>query len=99
MVDERATRDQAAEVAQWLRRHPRFLEQFPDLAVTLVVPKDGGASASLAGYQLEVLRDRVRKIVDGSDPRAAWLRDLVVFEGYHEQLAAAVKPGVVVEFV
>lgn len=62
MVDERATRDQAAEVAQWLRRHPRFLEQFPDLAVTLVVPKDGGASASLAGYQLEVLREKNREL-------------------------------------
>lgn len=61
MVDERAARDQGAEVAQWLRRHPRFLEQFPDLAVTLVVPKDGGASASLAGYQLEVLREKNRE--------------------------------------
>lgn len=44
--------------------------------------------------QLEVLRERVRKIVDGSDPRAAWLRDLVVFEGYHEQLAAAVERAI-----
>lgn len=44
--------------------------------------------------QLEVLRARVRQIVDGSDPRAAWLRDLVVFEGYHEQLAAAVERAI-----
>ncbi|WP_461058102.1 DUF484 family protein [Silanimonas algicola] len=62
MADERNARSEAHEVAQWLRRHPRFLEQFPDLAVTLVVPKDGGASASLAGYQLEVLREKNREL-------------------------------------
>jgi uncharacterized protein YigA (DUF484 family) len=62
MDEARAARHEAADVAQWLRRHPRFLEQFPDLAVTLVVPKDGGASASLAGYQLEVLREKNREL-------------------------------------
>lgn len=62
MAEERNTRSEAHEVAQWLRRHPRFLEHFPDLAVTLVVPKDGGASASLAGYQLEVLREKNREL-------------------------------------
>jgi uncharacterized protein YigA (DUF484 family) len=62
MSDDRGTRHEAHEMAQWLRRHPRFLEQFPDLAVTLVVPKDGGASASLAGYQLEVLREKNREL-------------------------------------
>lgn len=62
MTDDRSTRHEAQEMAQWLRRHPRFLEQFPDLAVTLVVPKDGGASASLAGYQLEVLREKNREL-------------------------------------
>ncbi len=35
---------------------------------------------------LEELRDRARAVVDGTDPRAEWLRDLVVFEGYHEAL-------------
>ena len=28
----------AHDVANWLRRHPTFLKQFPDLALTLVVP-------------------------------------------------------------
>ena len=37
------------------------------------------------------LRARVARIVDGSDPRAAWLRDLTVFEDYHEHLADAVE--------
>ena len=30
----------AHEVAAFLRRHPEFLRQFPDLAVSLVVPRD-----------------------------------------------------------
>jgi hypothetical protein len=52
----------AHEVAAWLRRHPRFLQQFPDLALTLVVPRESGTAASLASYQLEVLRDKNREL-------------------------------------
>ncbi|HEY5805450.1 MAG TPA: DUF484 family protein [Lysobacter sp.] len=52
----------AHEVATWLRRHPRFLQQFPDLAITLVVPREEGSAASLASYQLEVLRDKNREL-------------------------------------
>jgi hypothetical protein len=52
-------------------------------------------------YDLEILRAdaaalaRLRvlaeSVVDGTHPRAAWLRDLVVFEGYHESLLDAVR--------
>jgi uncharacterized protein len=52
----------AHDVAAWLRRHPGFLKQFPDLALTLVVPRDDGPTASLASYQLEVLRDKNREL-------------------------------------
>jgi uncharacterized protein len=52
----------AHEVAMWLRRHPGFLKQFPDLALSLVVPRDDGRTASLASYQLEVLRDKNREL-------------------------------------
>jgi uncharacterized protein len=52
----------AHEVASWLRRHPTFLKQFPDLALTLVVPRDEGPTASLASYQLDVLRDKNREL-------------------------------------
>ncbi|MFC3550571.1 DUF484 family protein [Lysobacter cavernae] len=52
----------AHEIAAWLRRHPRFLQQFPDLALSLVVPRDEGPAASLASYQLEVLRDKNREL-------------------------------------
>lgn len=52
----------AHEVAAWLRRHPAFLQQFPDLALTMVVPRESGPAASLASYQLEVLRDKNREL-------------------------------------
>ena len=52
----------AHEVAAWLRRHPQFLKQFPDLAISLVVPREEGPAASLASYQLEVLRDKNREL-------------------------------------
>ena len=52
----------AHEVAAWLRRHPSFLQQFPDLALTLVVPREEGKASSLASYQLEVLRDKNREL-------------------------------------
>ena len=52
----------AHEVAAWLRRHPAFLQQFPDLALTLVVPREDGPAASLASYQLEILRDKNREL-------------------------------------
>lgn len=38
---------------------------------------------------LEALAARAAAVVDGSDPRGEWLRDLVVYEGYHERLLAS----------
>ena len=52
----------AHEVAAWLRRHPKFLQQFPDLAVSMVVPREDGPASSLASYQLDVLRDKNREL-------------------------------------
>ena len=70
----------AHEVAAWLRRHPTFLKQFPDLALTLVVPRDDGPTASLASYQLEVLRDKNREL-------ARRLADLGATAQVNERLA------------
>ncbi len=70
----------AHEVAAWLRRHPQFLKQFPDLAVSLVVPRDEGPAASLASYQLEVLRDKNREL-------ARRLQDLFANAQENERLA------------
>src|SRR5690606_5366139 len=70
----------AHEVAAWLRRHPKFLQQFPDLAVSLVVPRDDGPAASLASYQLEVLRDKNREL-------SRRLQDLFAISQENERLA------------
>lgn len=40
---------------------------------------------------LEGLRDRLRGIVDGTAPDAAFLKDLCVYEGYHEALLDGVE--------
>lgn len=39
-----------------------LLKQFPDLALTLVVPRENASTASLASYQLEVLREKNREL-------------------------------------
>ncbi len=52
----------AHEVATWLRRHPDFLQQFPDLVQSLVIPRENGPAASLTSYQLEVLREKNRDL-------------------------------------
>ena len=62
MIEEKSERLGAHDVAVWLRRHPKFLAQFPDLALSLVVPREDGPAASLASYQLEVLRDKNREL-------------------------------------
>lgn len=50
------------EVAAYLRRNPRFLHDYPDLALGLVVPREEGRATSLASYQLDVLRDKNREL-------------------------------------
>ena len=65
MTEETKERLGAHEVAAWLRRHPKFLAQFPDLALSMVVPREDGPAASLASYQLEVLRDKNRELGAG----------------------------------
>ncbi|GAB3347000.1 DUF484 family protein [Lysobacter tyrosinilyticus] len=70
----------AHEIAAWLRRHPTFLKQFPDLALSMVVPRDEGPAASLASYQLDVLRDKNREL-------ARRLQDLFANAQENERLA------------
>lgn len=49
---------QAKDVAAYLRRHPGFLNDFPELAAQLTLPREQGPVASLAVYQLQHLRDK-----------------------------------------
>ncbi len=52
----------AADVADYLREHPQFLGQFPDLAMQLEIPRAQGPAASLVGYQVDALRARNREL-------------------------------------
>ena len=73
----------AMDVASYLRRHTDFLKDFPDLALTLHVPREQGATTSLASYQLEVLRDKNRDL-------GRRLHELVEIAGENEQLMVRV---------
>ena len=60
--DSSGSAPSAHQVAAYLRRHHNFLEQYPDLALSLVLPRQDRQASSLASYQLEVLRDKNREL-------------------------------------
>ncbi|MFT3790606.1 MAG: DUF484 family protein [Rudaea sp.] len=72
-----------AEVASYLRRHPAFLHDYPDLALTLLPPREEGKTTSLASYQLDVLRDKNREL-------GRRLTELVNIANENEQLVRRV---------
>lgn len=80
-MSETAVKDgpSATEVASFLRRHPEFLSEYPDIALTLMVPRDQGMTTSLASYQLEALRDKNREL-------SQRLRELIEIAQENEQL-------------
>jgi hypothetical protein len=49
---------QARVVAAYLKRHPEFLSEYPDLAAKLTMPRENGPVSSLAIYQLQSLREK-----------------------------------------
>jgi hypothetical protein len=71
------------EVANFLRRNPDFLTQFPDLALVLKMPRQLGDTTSLASYQLEVLRDKNRSL-------NRRLQELIAIASENEQLVVRV---------
>jgi uncharacterized protein YigA (DUF484 family) len=48
----------AGTVAAYLKQHPSFLNDYPELAAQLTMPREQGAVASLAAYQLQQLREK-----------------------------------------
>ncbi|HJU25718.1 MAG TPA: DUF484 family protein [Rhodanobacteraceae bacterium] len=74
---------EAMDVAEYLRRHPNFLKDFPDLAQELVVPREHGPAASLTAYQLEALRARNQELNER-------LADLIAVATENEQLMVRV---------
>lgn len=73
----------AADVAEYLHQHPLFLKDFPELAEQLVIPREQGQAASLAGYQLDALRRRAGELEQR-------LAELVQIAGDNERLMAQV---------
>ena len=71
------------EVANFLRRNPDFLIEFPDLALVLKMPRQLGDTTSLASYQLEVLRDKNRSL-------NRRLQELIAIASENEQLVVRV---------
>jgi uncharacterized protein YigA (DUF484 family) len=70
-------------VAGYLRRHPNFLADYPDLALTLVMPREAGVATSLTNYQLEILREKNRSL-------STRLRDLVTVAEENQALVGRV---------
>ena len=73
----------AMDIAEFLRQNPNFLENFPDVAAELVLPRENGSAASLAAYQLETLRARNHELNER-------LAELVSIAGDNEQLMVRV---------
>jgi len=53
---------------------------------------------SLHAGQLASLREQARALIERDTPRSRWLRDLCVYEGYHEALLAAVERALAGDF-
>ncbi|MEX1828379.1 DUF484 family protein [Luteibacter sp. CQ10] len=68
-----------ATVASWLRRHPDFLADYPELADALVLPTRNGPATSLAVHQMRSLREKNAEL----DTR---LRELSTVAGENEKL-------------
>lgn len=82
-VTDAADTLQAEDVAAYLRQNPGFLADYPDLAGQLRVPREQGDIASLASYQLDLLRRKNRE-------QARKLDELIRVAGDNEQLMARV---------
>ncbi|MBS0432187.1 MAG: DUF484 family protein [Proteobacteria bacterium] len=74
---------EAMDVAEYLRKHPQFLKDFPEIAQELVIPREHGPAASLTAYQLEALRARNQELNER-------LADLIGVATDNEQLMVRV---------
>ena len=70
---------QARVVAAYLKHHPEFLSEYPELAAKLTMPREQGPVSSLAIYQLHSLREKNAEL----DRRLA---ELIEIAAENEQL-------------
>jgi len=86
----------AMEVASYLRRHSDFLKEFPDLAMLLRLPREQGPAASLASYQLEMMRDKNNELtinLENKKTEYLKLKEQVDEQAYFQELQEAFKKG------
>jgi len=70
-------------IAGYLRRHSNFLAEYPDLALSLIMPREAGVATSITHYQLEVLREKNRSM-------SQRLKDLVTVAEENQALVGRV---------
>lgn len=70
---------QARVVAAYLKRHPEFLSEYPELAAKLTMPREQGPVSSLAVYQLNSLREKNAEL-------ERQLAELIAIAAENEQL-------------
>ncbi len=70
---------QARVVAAYLKRHPEFLSEYPELAAKLTMPREQGPVSSLAVYQLNSLREKNAEL-------ERQLAELITIAAENEQL-------------
>ena len=74
---------QARVVAAYLKHHPDFLRDYPELAAQLKMPHEKGPVASLATYQLQHLREKNAEL-------ERRLADLIAIAAENEELMGRV---------
>ena len=70
----------AKDVAAYLRRHPEFFNDYPDLLAELKVPHASGEAVSLVEKQLTVLREQ-------NEQTRKRMRELIEIARHNEELA------------
>jgi uncharacterized protein len=85
MSEHKSTTEQHGEldadsVAAYLRRHPEFFNEHPELLSQLQIPHDSGAAISLVERQMSILRAQNQK-------HQQKLRELIEIAGANEELA------------
>jgi len=62
MTDSARRELSAGEVIAFLREHPAFFSQYPEVALAVDLPREDGRAISLASYQLDALREKNREL-------------------------------------
>jgi uncharacterized protein YigA (DUF484 family) len=78
--DQRETAITAEAVADYLRRHPDFFGEYPDLLEEIIIPHDSGKAVSLIERQVSILREQ-------NEQAKKRLHELIEIARQNEELA------------